>query len=72
MMPTLFADDTAKPKVHTRKDESVAYIPPRNHVHSFRFNSPEELDPEVLACLRKAQRVGQQLHLSKREDHRKA
>jgi hypothetical protein len=43
----------------------IETISPRNHVHSFRIHSPEELDGEVLAWLRKAYRVGQQLHLSK-------
>jgi len=43
----------------------IEYISPRNHVHSFRFYSREELDREVLAWLREAYRVGQQRHLSK-------
>ncbi|MGA8144380.1 MAG: DUF5655 domain-containing protein [Candidatus Acidiferrales bacterium] len=43
----------------------IEYISPRNHVHSFRFHSPKELDREVLAWLREAYRVGQQRHLSK-------
>ncbi len=50
----------------------IEYISPRNHVHSFRVNCHGELDHEVLAWLREAYRVGQQLHLSKREDNRKA
>jgi predicted component of type VI protein secretion system len=47
----------------------IECISARNHVHSFRFNSHSELDHEVLAWLREAYRVGQQLHLSKREDN---
>jgi hypothetical protein len=43
----------------------IEYISPRNHVHSLRFYSREELDREVLAWLREAYRVGQQRHLSK-------
>jgi len=43
----------------------IEYISPRNHVHSFRFQSREELDREVLGWLREAYRVGQQRHLSK-------
>ena len=43
----------------------IEYVSPRNHVHSFRFYSREELDREVLAWLREACRVGQQRHLSK-------
>ncbi len=43
----------------------IETISARNHVHSFRFRSREELDGEVLAWLREAYRVGQQLHLSK-------
>ena len=43
----------------------IEYISRRNHVHSFRFYSSEELDREVLAWLREAYRVGQQRHLSK-------
>jgi hypothetical protein len=41
-------------------------ISPRNHVHSFRFDSDPELDHEVVAWLREAYQVGRQLHLSKR------
>jgi Domain of unknown function (DUF5655) len=44
----------------------IECISPRNHVHSFRFNSHSELDHEVIAWLREAYRVGQQLHLPKR------
>jgi hypothetical protein len=43
----------------------IEYISPRNHVHSFRFHSRQELDRAVLAWLREAYRVGQQRHLSK-------
>ena len=43
----------------------IEYISRRNHVHSFCFYSPEELDSEVLAWLREAYRVGQQYHLLK-------
>jgi len=50
----------------------IESISARNHVHSFRFNSHAELDHEVLAWLREAYRVGQQLHLSKRADCRNA
>ena len=42
----------------------IEYISPRNHVHSFRFSSPEEMDHEVEAWLREAYAVGQQHHLS--------
>ena len=43
----------------------IEYISPRNHVHSFCFQSREELDREVLSWVREAYRVGQQRHLSK-------
>jgi hypothetical protein len=43
----------------------IESISPRNHVHSFRFDSREELDREVIGWLREAYRVGQQRHLSK-------
>lgn len=42
----------------------VECISPRNHVHSFCFYSQAELNSEVLAWVREAYRVGQQLHLS--------
>jgi len=43
----------------------IEYFSSRNHVHSFRFYSREEMDREALAWLREAYRVGQQRHLSK-------
>ncbi len=36
---------------------------PHNHVHSFAFHSPEELDEEVMAWLREAYAVGEQQHI---------
>jgi hypothetical protein len=52
-------------RLETSRFTKIESISPRNHVHSFRFYSREELDREVLAWLREAYRVGQQLHLSK-------
>ena len=43
----------------------IESISPRNHVHSFRLSSREELDSEVLSWLREAYQVGQQRHLSR-------
>jgi hypothetical protein len=43
----------------------IESISPRNHVHSFRFSSPNEMDREVQAWLREAYQVGQQRHLSR-------
>jgi len=42
----------------------IASISPRNHVHSFRISSRNEMDREVQAWLREAYQVGQQRHLS--------
>jgi Domain of unknown function (DUF5655) len=36
---------------------------PRNHVHHFRLEHPEEVDDEVAAWLAEAYRVGEQRHL---------
>ncbi len=44
----------------------IESISPRNHIHSFAFRSPEELDDEVLSWLREAYRVGMQHHLDAR------
>jgi hypothetical protein len=44
---------------------TIETISARNHVHSFRFHSPDELDAEVLGWLREAYLVGQQEHLSR-------
>jgi hypothetical protein len=44
----------------------IESISPGNHVHSFRFESPKEIDGEVFEWLREAYRVGQQRHLTKR------
>src|SRR6516164_5289603 len=43
----------------------IEYISPRNHVHSFCFHTPEELDHEVFTWVWEAYRVDQQRHLSK-------
>ena len=43
----------------------IESLSPRNHVHSFRFESLEEIDREVFEWLREAYRVGQQRHLRK-------
>ena len=43
----------------------VETISRRNHVHSFCFRSPQELDGEVLSWLREAYQVGLQQHLSR-------
>jgi hypothetical protein len=37
---------------------------PRNHLHAFRFTSPDEIDDEVTAWFAEAYRVGQQHHLA--------
>jgi hypothetical protein len=42
----------------------IEQFSPHNHVHSFRFSSPEEMDHEVETWLREAYAVGQQHHLS--------
>jgi len=44
----------------------IESLSPRNHVHSFRFESLEEIDREVFEWLREAYRVGQQRHLASR------
>jgi len=36
---------------------------PRNHLHAFRFETPEDIDAEVEAWFAEAYRVGQQRHL---------
>lgn len=41
----------------------IESISPRNHVHCFCFQSPDELDREVLSWVREAYRVGEQRHL---------
>lgn len=41
----------------------IETISTRNHVHSFCFTSPAQIDDEVLGWLREAYRVGQQKHL---------
>ncbi len=41
----------------------IESISPRNHVHSFSFQSAEELDDEVFSWLREAYDVGMQHHL---------
>ncbi len=41
----------------------IESISPRNHIHSFSFQSPEELNDEVLSWLREAYSVGMQHHL---------
>ena len=43
----------------------IQCISPRNHVHSFCFHTPEELDHEVFTWVCEAYRVDQQRHLSK-------
>ncbi len=37
-------------------------LSPRNHVHHFRFTTPDEIDAEVAAWLREACAVGRQEH----------
>jgi len=44
----------------------VETISPRNHVHSFCFTSPAQMDNVVMSWLREAYRVGQQMHLVER------
>jgi hypothetical protein len=54
-------------RLESARFTKIESISPRNHVHSFRFDSREELDREVIAWLREAYRAGQPRHLSKRE-----
>jgi Domain of unknown function (DUF5655) len=41
----------------------IESISPRNHVHTFRLSSPEEIDAELTAWIAEAYLVGQQRHL---------
>ena len=41
----------------------IETLSPRNHIHYFRIQSPEEMDAEMLAWLCEAYRVGRQEHL---------
>jgi hypothetical protein len=44
----------------------VETFSPRNHLHQFRLERPEEADEEVAAWLAEAYRVGEQRHLAPR------
>jgi hypothetical protein len=41
----------------------IQTISPRNHVHSFRINSPRDIDAEFTSWLAEAYSVGEQRHL---------
>jgi len=41
----------------------IETLSPRNHIHYFWIQSPDEIDGEVLGWLREAYRVGRQEHL---------
>jgi hypothetical protein len=41
----------------------IQTISPRNHVHSFRINSPRDIDAEFISWLAEAYSVGEQRHL---------
>jgi len=45
----------------------IQTISPRNHVHTFRLTSPDEVDSDFRAWLAEAYAVGQQLHLRKQD-----
>jgi hypothetical protein len=45
---------------------------PRNVLHSFRLTGPDEVDAEVRAWLAEAYRVGEQRHLTRPPDDRRA
>jgi hypothetical protein len=54
--------------VLARRDDSprwrrVETFSARNHLHAFRFTTPEELDDEVAAWIAEAYEVGRQRHL---------
>jgi hypothetical protein len=54
--------------VLARRDDSprwrrVETFSARNHLHAFRFTTPEELDDEVAARIAEACEVGRQRHL---------
>lgn len=42
----------------------IYVVSPRNVVHEFRLNSPDDVDGEVAAWLREAYEVGEQKHLA--------
>jgi hypothetical protein len=44
----------------------VETFSPRNHLHVFRLERPEEVDAEFVAWLREAYAVGEQRHLDRR------
>ena len=44
----------------------VETFSPRNHLHAFRIDNPEELDDEFGAWIREAYAVGEQKHLTRR------
>jgi hypothetical protein len=50
-------------RLESSRFTKIETLSPRNHIHYFRIQSPEELDAEVLAWLHEAYRVGRQEHL---------
>ena len=44
----------------------IQTISPRNHVHSFRISSPDDIDAELRSWLAEAYSVGEQRHLERK------
>lgn len=53
-------------RVEDPRFRQVQTFSPRNHVHTFRLTTPQEVDDQFRAWLAEAYTVGQQHHLRKR------
>lgn len=50
-------------RVESPRFRRIETISPRNHVHTFRLRTQEEIDAELIAWIAEAYQVGQQRHL---------
>src|SRR5215472_15450354 len=50
-------------RVESSRFRRIETISPRNHIHSFRLSTPDELDAELIAWIAEAYQVGEQRHL---------
>lgn len=54
-------------RLEDQRFRSIQTFSPRNHVHQFRIETPDQLDDRVSQWLREAYAVGEQQHLQSRK-----
>lgn len=54
-------------RLEDRRFRAIQTISPKNHVHQFRIETPDQVDEQVGQWLREAYAVGEQRHLEKGE-----